>query len=237
MISIVIPTYNEKESLPVLLERIFSVTRQASIEAEVVIVDDNSPDGTAEVASSLGERYPVRVLRRAGKLGLSSAVIEGFAAASGDILGVMDADMSHDPGIIPAMVGAMENEGVEFTVGSRHVRGGGITNWPLKRRIVSSVAILMGKPLTGIRDVTSGFFFLRRSVIEGVTLNPIGFKICLEIAVKGNFRRFREVPYVFTDRAGGSSKFNKKEIINYLRQLADLYLYRLSGRGGGKRPA
>jgi len=116
MISIVIPTYNEKDSLPGLLEKIFATLKRASLPAEVVIVDDNSPDGTAEVASSLGERYPVRVLRRAGKLGLSSAVIEGFATASGDILGVMDADLSHDPEIIPAMVRAMEDEGVEFVV-------------------------------------------------------------------------------------------------------------------------
>jgi dolichol-phosphate mannosyltransferase len=237
MISIVIPTYNEKDSLPGLLEKIFATLNRASLEAEVVIVDDNSPDGTAEAASSLGELYPVRVLRRAGKLGLSSAVIDGFSAASGDILGVMDADLSHDPGIIPAMIGAIADEGVEFVVGSRHAPGGGISNWPLKRRIVSSVAIMMGSPLTKIRDVTSGFFFLKRSVIDDVVLNPIGFKICLEIAVKGRFTRFREVPYVFTDRAGGDSKFNKREILNYLKQLADLYLYRLSGRGGGKRPA
>ncbi len=236
-VSIVIPTYNERENLPVLISKIFDVFGRSGIEGEVVVVDDNSPDGTAALAEELGRSHPVRVLKRAGKLGLSSAVIEGFAAAQGEILGVMDADLSHDPEVLPAMIWPIAAGEVEFVVGSRHVRGGGITNWPLLRRFVSTGAILLGRPLTGIRDVTSGFFFLRKEVLDGVRLNPIGFKIGLEIAVKGRFEKYREVPYTFTDRQGGKSKFNRKEILNYLKHLADLYLFRLSGRGGGKTRA
>lgn len=230
MISLVIPTYNEKEGLPLLVKKIFEVLKSSSIEGEVVIVDDNSPDGTGEAAEALGKEYPIQVIHRSGKLGLSSAVIEGFKKAKGEILGVMDADFSHDPGIIPDLVNAIVKDGADIAIGSRYIKGGGIRNWPFKRVLISKVAVLLAKPLTPVKDITSGYLFIRKEVIENVKLNPIGFKILLEIIIKGKYKKYMEVPYTFVDRAAGKSKMNSKEVVNYLIQLVDLAGYKFFGR-------
>jgi dolichol-phosphate mannosyltransferase len=230
VISIIVPTYNEAESLPRLAERVFAVLREHGIEADLVVVDDNSPDGTGDVAERLAQQYPIQVLHRAGKLGLASAVIAGWNLTASDIIGVMDADLSHDPAAIPALVEAVRDRGVELAVGSRHVPGGGMENWPWTRRFVSWTANQIARPFTPIHDATSGFFFMRRSVVAGVTLNPIGFKIGLEVMSKGRYTRWEEVPYVFTDRRLGKSKFGRKEIVNYLQQLAGIAALRLRGR-------
>jgi len=230
VISIIVPTYNEAESLPRLAEQVFGVLREHDIEAEMVVVDDNSPDGTGDVAEQLAEQYPIQVLHRAGKLGLASAVIDGWNATASDIVGVMDADMSHDPQAIPALVEAIRNRGVELAVGSRYVPGGGMEDWPWTRQFVSWTANQFARPFTPIRDATSGFFLMRRSVVDGVELDPIGFKIGLEVMAKGRYTRWEEVPYVFTDRKMGRSKFGTKEIVNYLRQLAGIAVLRLRGK-------
>jgi dolichol-phosphate mannosyltransferase len=229
-ISVVIPTYNEAGGIEHLISALTDVFAQARVSGEIVVVDDNSPDGTGALVDSLGSRYPVRCLHRAGKLGLSSAVIDGWATCSSPILGVMDADFSHDPKIIPTMIDAIESGECELAIGSRYIPGGGITNWPWRRRVTSRVAIMLAMPLTSVKDITSGFFFCRRSVIEGVPLDPIGFKIGLEVIMKGKYRKAKEVPYVFTDRRHGSSKLNSGEIVNYLKQLGKIYA------GAGRRP-
>jgi dolichol-phosphate mannosyltransferase len=233
-VSVVIPTYNEAGGIEKLIATLTDVFDRASIKGEIVIVDDNSPDGTGALVDSLSQRYPLRCVHRAGKLGLSSAVIDGWATCSSPILGVMDADFSHDPNIVPALVGSIESGECELAIGSRYVAGGGITNWPWRRRVTSSVAISLARPLTRIKDITSGFLFCKRSVIEGVDLDPIGFKIGLEVIVKGKYRSAKEVPYVFTDRTHGSSKLNSGEIFNYLKQLRKIYFSR---NGKGKQSA
>ena len=197
MLSVVVPTYNEAGSVTGLAERLHAAL--AGREWELVIVDDGSPDGTADIAQALSPRIPVKVVRRAGKAGLASAVVAGFAAASGNILVVMDADLSHPPEVVPALANAVEH-GADLAVGSRYVDGGGVEDWPLKRRIVSRVACLMGNLLVPVRDATSGFFALRRSVIDGVTLNPIGFKIGFEVLARGRYRTVNEGPYTVRDR-------------------------------------
>jgi dolichol-phosphate mannosyltransferase len=184
-------------------------------------VDDGSPDGTANVADRLGATHPLRVVRRAGKAGLASAVVAGFAAAKGDTLLVMDADLSHPPEVVPDLVRAIA-DGADLAVGSRYVAGGGTEDWPMKRRVVSRVACLMGNVLVPIRDSTSGFFAIRRSVIEGVKLNPIGFKIGFEVMARGRYGRAVEVPYTFRDRELGKSKFGQREIGQYLIQLVQV---------------
>lgn len=184
-------------------------------------MDDGSPDGTADIAERLGQSHPVRVLRRAGKAGLASAVVAGFAAARGDVLVVIDADLSHPPEVVPALLRAIE-DGADLAVGSRYVKGGGTKDWPLRRRIVSRTACLLGNALVPIRDSTSGFFALRRPVIEGVKLNPIGFKIGFEVMARGRYRTAVEVPYVFRDRELGQSKFGQREIFQYLVQLGQV---------------
>jgi len=228
MVSIVVPTYNEKDGLPVLVKEVFSVLGAAGLDGEMVIVDDNSPDGTGQVAEDLGKEYNVKVVHRAGKLGLSSAVIDGFKAAGGEILGVMDADFSHDPKILPAMVKAITEEGNEVVIGSRYIPGGGVKDWPYVRLVISKTAVALARPLTPVKDITSGYFLFRREVIEGVTLNPIGFKICLEVVMKGKYTKWKEVPYVFINRIAGTSKMSKKEVFNYLIQLWDLWKFKHS---------
>jgi dolichol-phosphate mannosyltransferase len=219
MLSVVVPTYNEAGSVTGLAERLHAALGRR--EWELVIVDDGSPDGTADTAAALAPRIPVNVVRRAGKAGLASAVIAGFAASRGDILVVMDADLSHPPETVPALVAAIE-AGAGLAVGSRYVPGGGVMDWPLQRQIVSRVACLMGNVLVPVRDATSGFFALRRSVIDGVTLNPIGFKIGFEVIARGRYKTVVEVPYTFRDRELGASKFGRREIAQYVVQLGQV---------------
>ena len=193
---------------------------------ELIIVDDGSPDGTADIAESYADVHPVRVVRRPGKAGLASAVLAGFAQARGDVLLVMDADLSHPPEAVPLLVTAIEG-GADLAVGSRYVQGGGTEDWPLKRRVVSRAACLVGNVLVPIRDCTSGFFAIRRSAIEGVKLNPIGFKIGFEVMARGRYKKAVEVPYVFRDRELGKSKFGRREILQYLVQLGQVARDRL----------
>jgi len=229
--SIVIPTYNEAGGIARLIETLADLFVANAIDCEIVVVDDNSPDGTGAIVDALADRYPVRCLHRPGKLGLSSGVIDGwrFARPESTLLGAMDADFSHDATVVPKMIRALESGTYGLAVGSRYVKGGGIENWPFKRKLTSIVACAMAWPLTPIRDITSGFFLVRRSALAGVELDPIGFKIGLEVAAKAKYGRAIEIPYVFKDRVVGESKLNGKEISNYLKQLRRLYATRFFG--------
>jgi dolichol-phosphate mannosyltransferase len=228
MLSLVVPTYNERKSLEVLLPRLDKVASQVSQHVEVIVVDDNSPDGTAQFAGDFQpeSEMTVRVVQRAGKFGLASAVIEGWRAARGELMGVMDADGSHDETILPALVDALVLTPAEVAVGSRYVSGGGMGDWPLVRQLISRVAVMLGSFLCPAKDVTSGYLLFRRDVLEGVSLDPIGFKIGLEVMVRGRYRTFTEVPYVFTDRKKGRSKLGGNEVLAYLVQLSRLLVYR-----------
>lgn len=229
MLSVVVPTYNEAGSVTGLAERLHAVL--AGRDWELVIVDDGSPDGTADIAAALAPRIPTQVVRRAGKAGLASAVLAGFTAARGDVLVVMDADLSHPPETVPTLVAAIEG-GADLAVGSRYVTGGGVMDWPLTRRVVSRVACLMGNALVPVRHATSGFFALRRTVIDGVTLNPIGFKIGFEVIARGRYKTVVEVPYTFRDRELGASKFGRGEIAQYVVQLGQVARDKLLRRIG-----
>ena len=232
--SLVIPTYNEAGGIERLIVALDEVFKQHSLDGEIIIVDDNSPDGTGAIVDRLAASYPVRCLHRPGKMGLSSGVIDGwkFARADSEALGAMDADFSHDINVLPKMVAALESGQYGLAVGSRYVPGGGIENWPMRRKITSQVAIALAKPLTRVKDITSGYFLVRRSAIEGVELDPIGFKIGLEVIAKAHYGNVLEVPYVFTDRVAGESKLNQKEIFNYLKQLGKIYSARLMPKAG-----
>ena len=216
MISVIVPTYNEADSLPPLVERLGKA--MSGHTWELVVVDDGSPDGTAEVANRLSAQHPVWVVRRAGKAGLASAVIAGFKESRGDVLVVMDADLSHPPEAVPALVKAID-DGADLAVGSRYVSGGAVKDWPLRRQMVSRVACLMGNVLVPVRDATSGFFAVRRTAIDGVHLNAIGFKIGFEVIARAKTKKIIEVPYTFRDRELGASKFGRREVLQYLEQL------------------
>jgi dolichol-phosphate mannosyltransferase len=221
-LAIVVPTYNERDRLTDLVDKIFSTYAAAGIDGEIVIVDDNSPDGTGALADELAQRHRITVLHRAGKLGLGTAVIEGFAAASAPVVGVMDADLSHPPGLLPGMFAVMQATSADFVIGSRYIPGGGTRGWGLGRLLMSRFACVLARSVTAIRDATSGFFLIRRDLARDVRISAGGFKICLELLVRGRPASVVEVPYVFVGRTAGESKMNAKEALGYLKQLVEL---------------
>lgn len=221
-LSIVVPTYNERDRLADLVREIFAAYAAEGLDGELVIVDDNSPDGTGALADELATRHRITVLHRRGKLGLGTAVIEGFGAATAPIVGVIDADLSHPPALLPRMLAVMQSASADFVIGSRYIPGGGTRNWGLARLMMSRVACVMARGLTPIRDATSGFFLIRRDLVRNVQISSGGFKICLELLVRGRPRSVVEVPYVFVGRTAGESKMNLKEALGYLEQLKAL---------------
>jgi len=225
MISVILPTYNEAQNIRRIIPAITKVFQDRSMEGEVIVVDDDSPDGTASIASNLAASYPVKVRVRKSGRGLSRAVIEGFGLAQGEICVVMDADLSHPVEKIPDMIQPILEGKCDATVGSRYVAGGGAQNWPLVRRIVSKGAGLLAKGVTTLSDPTSGFMAVRRGVLDGASLDPLGWKIVLEVIVKTG-SRVMEIPIVFADRVEGQSKLGLKAQIDYLRHLGRLYAYR-----------
>jgi dolichol-phosphate mannosyltransferase len=222
-ISIIIPTYNEQANIVPLLKRIHQAL--SGYNYEILIVDDNSKDGTAEVALSLVSRYPVKVLVRQKERGLATAVVHGLKYATGQIIGVMDADLQHPPETIPEMIKALQN-GADMVLASRYIEGGGCPHWGLSRRVISRVALMVSHlllPATRqVKDPLSGFFMFRRQNIAPAKLKPIGYKISLEIMLVGKFRHVVEVPYIFEGRSAGKSKLSPRQQIDYLKHILSL---------------
>lgn len=228
-VSIVVPTYKEVLNLRPLVERITEVMSSFGIQYEIIVVDDDSRDGTDKIIVELSEEgRPVSLITRVGERGLSSAVIRGFKEARGEILVCMDADLSHPPEAIPQMIKQLRQPEVDFVIGSRYVAGGSTDdNWGLFRWLNSKIATLMARPFTSVKDPMSGFFATRRSVFErGTSLNPIGYKIGLELIVKCNCKQIREVPIHFANRKFGQSKLNLKEQLKYLHHINRLMRYK-----------
>ncbi|HEO71838.1 MAG TPA: glycosyltransferase family 2 protein [Candidatus Hydrogenedentes bacterium] len=225
-LSIVVPTYREAENLPELVKRIERVGQEHGLTVEVLIMDDDSRDGTEEAVAALGRPW-VRLVVRTANRGLSPAVLDGFALAQHDVFAVMDADLSHPPEKLPELVEALE-EGADFALGSRYIEGGSTDeDWGLLRAINSRVATLLARPLTSVRDPMSGFFAFRREVYENAApLNPVGYKIGLEMLVKGGCTRAREVPIHFSQRRHGTSKLSLAEQLRYLQHLRRLFVFR-----------
>lgn len=218
-LSIIIPTYNEAENVPILLAEIFSHLDKNTYSTEIIIVDDNSPDGTGKVAEELKNEFPLHVIHRSGKLGLGSAVRAGFAIAGGDYIGVMDADLSHDPTIIPAMLKALE--AYDIVIGSRFEEKSSVEQWVWWRKTTSQVGVWLTRRLTKVKDPLSGFFFLHRSVIQNVELTTCGYKILLEILVKGKYACVKEIPFRFRMRQYSMSKLSRQEYFLFLKQLME----------------
>jgi len=228
--SIVVPTYREARNVPQLIERIERVARDADLSVELLIVDDDSRDGTEAIVASMGRPW-VRLLVRAGGRDLSQAVVEGLRQARHDVLVVMDADLSHPPEAIPHLLEAL-GEGADFVVASRYVDGGGTDEaWTLWRALNSRAAKLLARPFTAIADPMSGFFCLRRETFaRAAPLRPIGYKIGLELLVKCRCRSVREIPIHFATRRLGRSKLSPREQLKYLRHLWRLTVYTYRSR-------
>jgi len=225
-VSIIIPTYNERDNLPVLIERIDRAMSSAGYSYEVIVVDDSSPDGTSEVAKSLSKQYPVKVIIRGGKKGLSSAVLEGIKHSSSSNVVVMDADLQHPPEVIPLLLGKAMREGCEIVIATRYAKGGSVGEWNLARKLISRGATYIARVLLPrirrVSDPMSGFFLLKRDLLKGVELDPKGFKILLELLARTDYSRVCEVPYTFGKRLKGESKLGTGEVVNYLIQVLSL---------------
>ncbi len=225
-VSVVLPTYNERGALELLHPRIIAAL--ARFSSEVVVVDDSSPDGTGPFITSRGGPT-FRLIERPGRLGLASAVLEGFGESRGRVIVVLDADGSHPPEVIPNLVAPILEGRAEFVLASRRVAGGrapGLVGW---RRAVSSGGGLLARPLVSVRDPMSGFFALDRRILSRGELAPIGYKIALEVLVRCRPRPFLEVPYTFAPRLAGESKLGSGQILDYVRHLGRLYAFRLFG--------
>ena len=240
-LSIVLPTYNESQNIARLLDSI-AETLPADTAAEIIVVDDNSPDGTGDIANqhaknSGNKKLHIEVISRPDKQGLSSAILAGVQSAAGEIVVVMDGDFSHPPQTIPHMVEELQDSKYDIVVASRYVKGGSVMGWPFKRRLMSKGATKIAQVGLGIevKDPMSGFFAFRRRIIEGVKFDAIGYKMLLEILVKAKGVRVKEVPYTFTNRAAGASKLNSSVVFDYFRAVWKLYRYGRSLGQGEKR--
>jgi dolichol-phosphate mannosyltransferase len=228
MISVIIPTYNEALVVEETLRRSAAALRAAGEEFEIVVVDDASADGTAERVESLAHEIPVRVLRRAGRLGLATAVLDGWASCRGDFLGVLDADLQHPPETLTSLVDAIR-QGADLVIGSRYVPGGGTSDWTRMRRFISRTATHMAATvlplkLAAVGDPMSGIFMIRASALHHAALNPLGYKILLEVIAKAHYKKLVEVPYVFQERERGASKLGPRQYLEYLQHLMRLAL-------------
>ncbi len=229
-LSVVVPTYNERENLAELLERIDRALRSSGVRYEVVVVDDDSPDGTWRLAMELSMRYPVRVIRRRGRRGLGSAIVEGLRAARGSYVVVMDADLQHPPELLPRLL--MEAErGADVVVATRYAPGGGVEGWSRLRLLASRAAGMFAHALLPesrrTSDPMSGFWLVRRSLVEGLELRGESWKVLLEVLARAPGARVAEVPYVFRRRRRGESKLGPREMLDYVRDLLRLSEYRV----------
>ena len=223
-VSLVLPTYIERACLEKLHGRIELAL--APYRYEVIVVDDTSPDGTAELVRELAQNAPYRLIARPGRAGLSSAVLDGFRATTGAVVAVMDADGSHPPERLPDLLAPIRAGRAEFVLGSRRVRGGSEEGLPAVRWMTSWIATFPARPLTMVHDPMSGFFAVRRDVLSRGTLTPTGFKIALEILVKCRPSPVVEVPFQFAARLAGESKLGPNVITSYGQHLLRLYRWR-----------
>ena len=224
-LSIIVPTFNEALNVAELIRRLELAL--AGLQWEIIFVDDESPDGTAEVVRDLGEgNASVRCIERVGRRGLSSACIEGILSSSATYVAVMDADLQHDEKILPQLLDAVQSGGADLAVGSRYVDGGGLGDWNDQRKKMSLVAVNVARAITGVEiaDIMSGFFLARRETILPALKNAsgIGFKILLDIALSAEQPlKIVEVPYQFRTRFAGESKLDYQVVWQYLLLLAD----------------
>ena len=227
VLSVITPTFNEAENVPLLIEALHEALER--VPHEIIVADDDSPDRTWEVADKIASKDPtVRVMRRFHDHGLSSAVLDAMSVARGDYLAVIDADLQHDPSVLPDMVAAVMSGDSDVSIGSRSTPGGGYGDWTRGRRFVSWVATTIARVLlrVPVTDPMSGYFVVSRAVYESSAsgINPRGFKILLEFIGRDRSLRVSEVGYEFRNREHGETKLNRSVIRSYLLAVAELRL-------------
>lgn len=227
-ISIIVPTFRERENIPHLLTAISAMRQKHGLTLEVLIMDDASNDGSVETVKDAGFDW-AQIIVREDDHGLSPAVIDGFQRARYPYLVCMDADLSHPVDSVPQLILGLQS-GQQFMIGSRYVTGGTTDDdWGIGRWLNSVLATILARPLTSVRDPMSGFFALRKADFDRADeLNPVGYKIGLELIVKCGFDNVGEVPIHFTDRVHGESKLTLKEQLKYIRHLRRLYIHKFA---------
>jgi dolichol-phosphate mannosyltransferase len=228
-VSIVLPTLREHDCLVLLRSRLEKAL--AGYSAEIILVDDDSHDGTEELVATWSSPPEYHLIVRRGVRGLASAVVEGLRNSHGSVVVVMDADGSHPPELLPKLIEPIRRGEAAFVLASRVVRGGSSPGLPRLRRAISWGAIRLAEPLTRVGDPMSGFFAVRRNAIEVDQLAPLGYKIALEVLVRCRPAPILEVPFEFGPRLAGLSKLDRRQMGQYLRHLLRLYLWRARGRG------
>ncbi|MGK7946386.1 MAG: glycosyltransferase [Microcystaceae cyanobacterium] len=227
-LSLILPTYNEGDNIQRIIEVLAGILNPVLPNAyELIVVDDNSPDYTWKLALEMTYHYPqLQVIRRVEEKGLSTAVIRGWQVAQGKILGVIDADLQHPPEILEQLLKEMQR-GADLAVASRHIEGGGVSEWSVARRFLSRGAQVLGlvilpEVVGRLSDPMSGYFMIRRDAIANQPLSPVGYKIILEVAARGKVKWIGEVGYVFQEREIGESKVTWRQYIEYLQHLLKL---------------
>ena len=242
--SVVIPTYNESENILRLITEIEN-NLPTSHFTEIIIVDDNSPDGTGKLvenyiqeqnaklengrdnsSNSSSKNYRVKVVHRRAKNGLIPAILDGVKQSTGMNVLIMDADFSHPPEVIPKMMRELALNPNSIIIGSRFIEGGKVVGWPQRRKLLSrgaSALARLGLNVKRVKDPMSGFFALPRELIQNISIDTKGYKILLEILVKNKEIPIKEIPYTFTDRQSGKSKMNYNVIMNYAEAIWQLY--------------
>ena len=231
-LTVIIPTFNEEANIRNIVMAVDAVFYEHSLNGQILVVDDSSSDATISILHELKmQKMNMEILIRKEDHGLSQSVADGFSHASSDVFIVIDADFSHPPVLIPRMYDEIRN-GHDIVIGSRYMEGGGIRKWPLKRRIISIGATFLGRLLfPDITDPVSGFFAVKKEVVEKAPLKPRGYKILLEVLGKGTWEKDKEIPFEFVDREIGASKLKINTIIDYARQVADITLYSFVNHG------
>jgi dolichol-phosphate mannosyltransferase len=237
-LAVVIPTLNEAGNMSPLLNRLKTALDPAGIDYELIVVDDDSQDGTAEIVRDLAKQDSrVRVLVRKGRRGLAGAVIHGWANTDASLLGVIDGDLQHPPEVLPDLLNAVLKDDNDIAIASRYATTtkDGMSEWSRARLLISRASTLATAPLqrknVRVKDPMSGFFIVRRACIEGIDLQPQGFKILLEILVKGRIQSAVEVPFRFATRQSGKSKADLKVALHYFTLLGKLSRYAIFGSG------
>ncbi|MBD26618.1 MAG: sulfonate ABC transporter permease [Acidimicrobiaceae bacterium] len=235
-LSVVIPTFNESYGISKILRSLHSSLTELQIKFEIILVDDDSPDNTWEIAAELLEEIPeLTVIRRVGAKGLATAVICGWQYSNGRLLGVMDGDGQHPVEVVKDLFTVFSDKNNEVAIASRYLPHGGIKKWSLSRRLLSRGAQTLGQLLLPgaigtINDPMSGFFIVKRSIITKTELDPVGYKILLEILARSQANKIQEVPYVFLERSSGKSKVAISHYSSYLRHLLRLRIQPLRSR-------
>ena len=239
-LSIVLPTFNEAQNIEPMIWAVSDILDRSRITYELIVVDDDSPDGTWCRALSLSESLPrLRVMRRVNKRGLATAVIRGWQVSRGDILGVLDADLQHPPEVIPKLWSQIES-GADLAVASRRMPGGGVSKRSWRRRLISRTAegiglLVLPEVLGRVTDPMSGYLLVRRDKLAGVTFRPRGYKILVELLGRSDIEKIAEIDYVFRERVENQSKITWRTCRDYLLHLGILRLSSVERLGNRSR--